>query len=347
MNGIVWPRSVALSGLLLALAVLAPLPAASASSGPSITAFEGVQEGQVLRGMVAITASVAGNSVSQVTFDLSGPESLTRIEGLAPYTFMGDIGDTPIGWNTTDFPDGDYTLTATASDAEGRSGSQRVRFRIGNRSPQGEAPPPAALAAGAAAAPLASASPLFTDAFDARDGTALSGHNGGWQVGDDPWEISRSTARIKSSGTSGAATVELGRADHEVACNVTLPSATAPYPQDWFAGVFARYKDGANHIRARYLYQDNSPEVEVWEIANGRGTMIDFVNLGPDGLEPGSTHRLHLVVQGSTVTVYHDGRRVAGGQTGLLDGTRAGIGVSDNLPYGQPEWDDFQAKALP
>jgi hypothetical protein len=86
--------------------------------------------------------------------------------------------------------------------------------------------------------------------------------------------------------------------------------------------------------------------VEVWEINAGRGTLLDFVNLGPDALKPGSTHTMRLVVDGRQVVVYHDGAPVARGQTGLTGAPRAGIGVSDNLPVGRPQWDDVRVRAL-
>src|SRR5262245_53224841 len=45
---------------------------------------------------------------------------------------------TPIVWDTTQYPDGDYMLTATATDRAGQSGSLMVHFHIANAAP----PPP-------------------------------------------------------------------------------------------------------------------------------------------------------------------------------------------------------------
>ena len=61
---------------------------------------------------------------------------------------------------------------------------------------------------------------------------------------------------------------------------------------------------------------------------------------------PARTHTLRVAVQGRRVVAYHDGVAVAEGTTGLTRGNRAGIGVSDNLPSGRPQWDDFRARAL-
>jgi len=94
--------------------------------------FWGVQEGQTLRGTVTIQALVEGADVVQVDFVLSAPRSATHSEGEPPYTFLGDVGEEPIGWDTTEFPDGEYTLVATATDVTGRTGSATVRFRVAN-----------------------------------------------------------------------------------------------------------------------------------------------------------------------------------------------------------------------
>jgi hypothetical protein len=186
----------------------------------------------------------------------------------------------------------------------------------------------------------------LVDAFAGADGTPLSVHNRAWRIDGGGWELSGNRARMGAPGGSGAATVDAGSPDHEVQAAITLPPSTERYPSDWFAGLYARFADPNSNIRARYLYQDNSPEVEVWEINAGRGTLLDFVNLGPDALLPGSTHTMRLVVDGRQVVVYHDGAPVARGQTGLTGGARAGIGVSDNLPVGRPQWDDVRVRAL-
>jgi hypothetical protein len=187
---------------------------------------------------------------------------------------------------------------------------------------------------------------VFADAFSGADGTPLETHNPAWRIDGGGWQLNAGRARMGAPGISGGATVDTGHPDHEVEATITLPTSTERYPTDWFAGLFARYADQGSNIRTRYLYQDNSPEVEMWEIDAGRGTLLDFVNLGPDALLPGSTHTLRVVVQGRQVVAYHDGVAVARGTTGLTRGSRAGIGVSDNLPSGRPQWDDFRARAL-
>jgi hypothetical protein len=184
----------------------------------------------------------------------------------------------------------------------------------------------------------------FVDRFAGSDGAALTAHNPAWTTDGGDWLVAGGAARMRTAGISGGATVDVGRTDQDVAADVTLPAVTAPYPTDWFCGLFVRYSGPADNLRVRYLYQDNSPEVEVWDIASQRpGDLIALANLGPDALLPGSTHTLRVVVRGRSVTVFHDGAVVVQGQTSIATGTRAGIGVADNLPFGQPRWANFRA----
>jgi hypothetical protein len=147
-------------------ATTAPEPTATASpapaSGPVITGFNGVQEGQVLSGTVAIEALVSGENIAQVVFQLAGPRPATHTEYNPPYFFMGDDNGAPKGWDTTQGPNGDYTLTATASDAAGLSGLYVVHFPIVNNSqPQPTSKPTATATAAspATATPVPTASP--------------------------------------------------------------------------------------------------------------------------------------------------------------------------------------------
>jgi hypothetical protein len=212
----------------------------------------------------------------------------------------------------------------------------------------------APLAAGATLAPRAArAAPppggAFADAFTAPDGTALTAHNPAWATGARPWEIQSGRAQIKladpaTTDTAGIATVATGGGDHEVAARITLPGTTPRWPVDWFCGLYARYLDGANLVHARYLYQDDSPEVELWEIAAGVARRMSFVNLGRGALPPGSTHTLRLQTRGGQVLVFHDDQQVLQGGA-KSRGTRVGMGASGNPGFGsgQAQWDDFRA----
>jgi hypothetical protein len=102
------------------------------ATGPTVTGFAGVIEGQAVFGTVTIEALVDGVNVSKAVFELSGPNAATWTEKNAPYYFMGDTGGVAVGWDTTSYPDGTYTLTATATDGEGLTGSAQIRFTVAN-----------------------------------------------------------------------------------------------------------------------------------------------------------------------------------------------------------------------
>jgi len=100
--------------------------------GPVVNGFNGLQDGQILSGKVVIEAVVAGNNIDRVVFQLDGPQSKRYTDRSAPYFFRGDSNGVPNRWNTTRFPDGDYIMTATATDTAGQSGVLSVHFRIAN-----------------------------------------------------------------------------------------------------------------------------------------------------------------------------------------------------------------------
>ncbi|MEP7187976.1 MAG: Ig-like domain-containing protein, partial [Roseiflexaceae bacterium] len=118
------------------LTCAAPPPTAvpTAAAGPSITGFSGVQEGQTLGGKIAIVAQVAGDKIAKVVFQLDGPKPATYTEKTAPYTFMGDAKGVPNGWDSTQYPDGDYMLSATVTDTRGQGSAAMVHFHIRNGS---------------------------------------------------------------------------------------------------------------------------------------------------------------------------------------------------------------------
>jgi hypothetical protein len=97
-----------------------------------VTGFRGVTGGQALRGRIFIEALVQGSAITRVVFQLDGPRSATHTEYERPYFFQGNTAAGPRGWDTTTYPDGEYTLTATAFDSAGRRGARPVRFRVAN-----------------------------------------------------------------------------------------------------------------------------------------------------------------------------------------------------------------------
>jgi hypothetical protein len=127
-------------GLLVAL--LIPLATRSseaaqsaAAAGPVITGFQGVGAGQAISGKVAIQALVSGARIEAVAFQLDGPKSKSYTDRRAPYFFLGDDDGTPKTWNTAQYPNGAYKLTATVTDQRGGRGTGTIQFTVANGTP--------------------------------------------------------------------------------------------------------------------------------------------------------------------------------------------------------------------
>jgi hypothetical protein len=194
--------------------------------------------------------------------------------------------------------------------------------------------------------PAGKGSALTTDAFTAADGTALATYSASWTAHAGTWEVNTNRARMTAVG-NGYATRSTGAAgvDHEVRADILTPNTTPTYPTDWYAGVFARYTDASNYVHARFLYQTNSPEVEVWQKNAGVATLIGYINLGTGNLAPNTTRNLRLAVQGAQVAAFLDGECVVQAVTTVLTGTRAGIGVDDSgTKSGQPAFDNVEVR---
>ena len=124
----------------VATATLPPEPAGG-PVGPWIAELRGVSEGAAVSGpKVVIEAVPGGANIVSVVFRLDGPMPVIHTERRPPYFFLGDSYDLPRGWDTTQFPDGDYTMAVTASDAQGETSAPTVvHFRVSNAAPPAEA----------------------------------------------------------------------------------------------------------------------------------------------------------------------------------------------------------------
>jgi GH35 family endo-1,4-beta-xylanase len=118
---------------MLDCAAAAQTTPGAGTTTPSTLTFRGVKDNQVVSGTVAIEATSALTTTERVVFQLTGPRTATHTEKRAPFFFIGDHSGKPIGWDTRQFPDGAYALTATSYNATGATGSATVRFRVGNR----------------------------------------------------------------------------------------------------------------------------------------------------------------------------------------------------------------------
>jgi hypothetical protein len=102
------------------------------TNGQSIS-FKGVQEGQTLSGTVAIEVQVTGLKPSRIDFALIGPKATVWMEKNRPYFFLGNYPNgKPIGWKTTEYPNGAYTLTINVIDRAGKQTIRTVAFQIAN-----------------------------------------------------------------------------------------------------------------------------------------------------------------------------------------------------------------------
>jgi hypothetical protein len=105
---------------------------AKAGMNPAITALRGVEDGQTVSGPLTVNVDVAGEQITEVVFQIDGPKLFAHSEKTAPYFFPGDVDGAPLIWDTTAYPDGDYTMTVVATDTAGQQAEKTVRFRIGN-----------------------------------------------------------------------------------------------------------------------------------------------------------------------------------------------------------------------
>ncbi|MFN8633898.1 MAG: carbohydrate binding domain-containing protein [Chloroflexota bacterium] len=179
---------------------------------------------------------------------------------------------------------------------------------------------------------------LFRDLFTDADGTRLKDHQpeqgGAWTENAGTWVISN--AVVAPTGPNAIATVDVGRSDYSVAMTIDLSSGSGWGSTDgWMIGPILRYQDAQNYVVARYLWQNGSPEIEVFEIRNGQGSLLNAKNM-TGLLTLGSTHVLRAVILGQRIAIYSDDQLREVAYTSLPPANRAGIGVQDrpvNMPH--------------
>jgi beta-glucanase (GH16 family) len=161
---------------------------------------------------------------------------MTHVEQYRPYYILGDTNGVPNPWDTTQYPNGDYTLTATATNVAGQSSSLKIYLPIANSVPQPSVTPTAqASTPSATTTPLVSVTPtvapsstptpvpptspwrlVFQDEFDGPTldtatwntaywwGRTNAGNNEAQYYADDAFELGNSTLRIKAERRSMA-----------------------------------------------------------------------------------------------------------------------------------------------
>ncbi|MDP8922386.1 MAG: hypothetical protein M3O34_05855 [Chloroflexota bacterium] len=158
-----------------------------------------------------------------------------------------------------------------------------------------------------------SGDPIVTDTLSGPAGARLAGRDEPagqtWRVQGAAWEIGVD-GLIRTKGRS-LATIDAGATDVEVSARlriVTGPDIEAQYP-----GVSARATDLNNRIWARLLWQEGSPEIELWETLDGRPALLNAVNVS-GRVERNEEHELRLVVAGADVAGYLGDRLMVQGQ---------------------------------
>jgi hypothetical protein len=172
---------------------------------------------------------------------------------------------------------------------------------------------------------------IATDAFAAPAGTRLEGHRAdpgwSWTEHGGTWTITPEGLLPPPDG--GAATIDTGLADVTVTATVRLAGGSGwGTTNGWEVGPVLRYTDDRNYLWARFLFQEGSPEVELWQKVDGITSQLNAKNIS--GLvAPGGTHSLRVAAGGDRLAVYVDGKPVAEATTSLLRGTRAGLVIDD------------------
>ncbi|MEO7912521.1 MAG: hypothetical protein ABIV47_22970 [Roseiflexaceae bacterium] len=202
------------------LTCAAPPPTAvpTTVAGPTITGFSGVQEDQTLSGKIAIIAQIAGDKIAKVVFQLDGPKPVTFTEKTAPYTFMGDLKGVPNGWDSTQSPDGDYMLSAIATNTIGQSSTAMIHFHIRNSSQPVPTAAPTSMPA-----PTVAPTEVPTPATSGTGKTFVETFDGS-PAGPQAWRPTNWDVAIHSRSTAALAALEPMHAMHGSDCGA--PPAT-------------------------------------------------------------------------------------------------------------------------
>jgi len=172
------------------------------------------------------------------------------------------------------------------------------------------------------------------------DGTPLEGRvpkwgRHPWKVGQGEWTIEKGAAVLK--GAPGWVRLDCGLSDYEITATIELPPTKPEWPNDWFAAIHARAGGPGNiltvgGINARFLWQNGSNEIEVWDRPADRKSatteLINATNITPM-LRPGRTHDLRIIVRGSRVSYFCDEQLVGTANTRVSHGPWVGLNVDE------------------
>jgi chitodextrinase len=261
-------------------------------------------------------------------------------------------GVTSLAFTDSDLlPSTTYTYQVRAVDAAGNVSAASSSLEVST----------------SAASNPGSSSVIARDTFTAANGSGLngrvsdSGHS--WTVGRGNFAIQNNKA-THSSAPAYALMSGLGTSRMIIDSTITLPTQTPAWPNDWFHGILAgaEIRNGAIYdgVQARFLWQDGSSEIELWEFAEGRsylglqGLGMAFVNLRFHGaqFQPGGTYTLRLILNGRSAMAYIVGQEAQTivvcrlGRDHLSQTAGLSVDYQGNTGLSQASWDDFTIRTL-
>jgi hypothetical protein len=198
----------------------------------------------------------------------------------------------------------------------------------------------------------------------AMDGRRPKIGSSAWQVRQGTWTVEDGAAVLAES--PGMVLIDCGQTDYEISSTIDM-RGTPDFP-GFYARVSGPSADG--QINARFLWQNASPEIEIWDRPAatpenlqrwGRPSggipmvLVNATNISwgaapgssnlPGRIRPGQRHVLRLVVRGNRLSYFCDDVLVGTAPTRVPHGTWIGLGMS---PHGnaQCRWQDLTVRAF-
>lgn len=180
--------------------------------------------------------------------------------------------------------------------------------------------------------------PLAQDIFTGPNPTRLQNRRpslgGPWREYAGTWVAGGGrlvpVRRPDEAAQDSLAAVSTGLTDVAAAATVDLePSGQEAPDAVWVGGPIVRYTDGKSFVLSRLVYGAAGAQVELWESADGASRFLGTSDV--TGLAgAGGRHTLKLAALGQRIAAYVDDVLVLEASTAVLDGTWAGLLVSDS-----------------
>jgi hypothetical protein len=204
------------------------------------------------------------------------------------------------------------------------------------------------LPAGASAAPVhprgserAVVEDAFAGAIPARLQNRRLEIGGPWREYSGTWVVG--SGRLVPSGALGtgdgpppepalAAMAAVATELTDVVASTTVdltPVARAGPGDAWVGGPVIRYTEGKSFVWVRLIYRPAGAELELWESLPGTSRFLASTDVS-GRIGGGGRHTLKVAALGPRVAAYVDETLVLEGDTSVLDGTWAGILVTDD-----------------